>query len=645
MKNIQKVVIVILLLTPFLNATETVLKLDTKRHTERIKDITVSKSGDIISASNDKTIRIWDSKSGKEKRKILGESSVDNKGIIDSMALSPNESFLVSGGSFVGDKEFQTNPHENIRIYDYKTGKLLKVLKSHMDVVLDLSFSPDGKFLISGSADNTAKIWRVKDFTLVDTIKFHTDAIYAVKIIQKQNKYFAVTAGYDNQIALYDMQNHKIVKSDKKIYKLKFLASSKNHIAVCGYDSNEITIYDYNLTTIKIINSETKPFGIDYSPNEELLIAGTSNYPLHVNIYSVPKKYQKIQSFKKHTGITTSITFFDDSTVISAGENKEIYMWDIKSGEILKKIEGVGNTVWSVGVKGDTIAWGNSEKNIVNRYNNNKIINLKNLQISVKDTEFKGVPTTYKNYSLSSRIGGEYKMDNAILDIKKDDKIVVSIMRDSTTGYRHSCYGFYKNYIISGGSTGEFKIYNLQGEEVVELIGHTEDIWSIAIDGDKLVSGSSDQTIKIWDLSKLEAKSKEGKVNYDIINKYQKIVEKKIGEKWTIFEIANELDKQGVNYYLTPRIKAKLTLFITKDNKAIAWTSQGFYNASKGAEQYIGFHLNHGEEHEAEFLNVGVFKKQLYRPNIITKVFNGEDVSKFNKEITIEKLFRIKEKR
>jgi len=52
---------------------EAILKLDTKGHTAMIRDIIVTKSGDIISASDDKTIRVWDSATGKEKRKILGQ--------------------------------------------------------------------------------------------------------------------------------------------------------------------------------------------------------------------------------------------------------------------------------------------------------------------------------------------------------------------------------------------------------------------------------------------------------------------------------------------------------------------------------------------------------------------------------------------
>jgi WD40 repeat protein len=167
-----------------------------------IKDIVVTQEGDIISASEDKTIRVWDSATGKEKRKILGQIGAGDEGKIFAIALSPNEEFLTVGGFLAEGHGVNDNLVGTIRIYNYQSGKLLKVLKSHTDVVYDLAFSSDGKYLISGSSDRTAKIWRVEDFTLQDTIEFHKKQVHAVKIIKKDGNYFAVTAGYDNQIAL-----------------------------------------------------------------------------------------------------------------------------------------------------------------------------------------------------------------------------------------------------------------------------------------------------------------------------------------------------------------------------------------------------------------------------------------------------------
>ena len=45
------------------------------------------------------------------------------------------------------------------KIWDAKTGELLKTLEGHIDKVEYANFSPDAKFIITASWDQTAKIW------------------------------------------------------------------------------------------------------------------------------------------------------------------------------------------------------------------------------------------------------------------------------------------------------------------------------------------------------------------------------------------------------------------------------------------------------------------------------------------------------
>ncbi|MBL0708313.1 MAG: peptidase C14, partial [Sulfurimonas sp.] len=170
----KAILLSILLLTSILFAkNQPILKLDTQGHTGKIKDIIITKSGDIISASDDKTIRVWDSTTGKEKRKILGQIGAGAEGMIFAMALSGDERYLAVGGFMAKGGGVDDDKVGNIRIYNYQTGKLLKILKSHTNVVYGLSFKEH--YLISGSADKTAKIWDSSDdFHLVDTIKVHT---------------------------------------------------------------------------------------------------------------------------------------------------------------------------------------------------------------------------------------------------------------------------------------------------------------------------------------------------------------------------------------------------------------------------------------------------------------------------------------
>ena len=283
----KTLLLLLLLLSTIIFANnEAILKLDTLGHTGVINDILVSKDKtEIISASNDKTIRVWDVATGKEKMKILGAIGASSEGKIYAIALSGDDRYLAVGGFMENNK---------IRIYNYKTGKLLKVLKSHTNVVLDLSFSSDDRYLFSGSADKTVKIWQTGNWNLQETINFHTNAVYAVKMIQRDNAYDIYSAGDDKKIALHQFKNKtiKYINSYTANYKLRYLATNEKEIATCGF-SKEILIFDKKIKLKQTLQSKTKPTGLAYSPDGGNLVAGTGGNPNNnVNVYET-NSYKK----------------------------------------------------------------------------------------------------------------------------------------------------------------------------------------------------------------------------------------------------------------------------------------------------------------------------------------------------------------
>ena len=69
---------------------------------------------------------------------------------VRSVSISPDGSTLVSGSW-----------DNTIKIWNLATGQLRQTLTGHDNYVLSVSISPDGSTLVSGSSDNTIKIWRV----------------------------------------------------------------------------------------------------------------------------------------------------------------------------------------------------------------------------------------------------------------------------------------------------------------------------------------------------------------------------------------------------------------------------------------------------------------------------------------------------
>lgn len=69
----------------------------------------------------------------------------------------------------------------------------------------------------------------------------------------------------------------------------------------------------------------------------------------------------------------------------------------------------------------------------------------------------------------------------------------------------------------------------------------------------------------------------------------------------------------------------------------VLWTPSGYFDASPGAENLIGWHVNQGKDKEGRFVRGGQLYAALYRPDLITRVLQGEDPSQFA-QVDLEKL-------
>jgi WD40 repeat protein len=97
----------------------------------------------IVTASYDKTARIWDAATGKEITVLRG-----HEGYVWSAAFSPDGARIVTASQ---DK--------TARIWDAATGKEITVLRGHEGYVWSAAFSPDAARIVTASEDKTARIW------------------------------------------------------------------------------------------------------------------------------------------------------------------------------------------------------------------------------------------------------------------------------------------------------------------------------------------------------------------------------------------------------------------------------------------------------------------------------------------------------
>jgi WD40 repeat protein len=117
----------------------------------------------LVSGSQDKTIKLWNLRTGQLLRTIKGHA-----GAVTSVALSPNGETLVSGSE---DK--------TIKLWNVSTGKLSKTLAGHAGGVKSVVISRDGKILASSGdyEDNTIKLWNLATGKLMQSLPENSNAI------------------------------------------------------------------------------------------------------------------------------------------------------------------------------------------------------------------------------------------------------------------------------------------------------------------------------------------------------------------------------------------------------------------------------------------------------------------------------------
>ena len=121
----------------------------------------------IVTASADKTARIWDAATAKEIAVLRGHDDA-----VNSAAFSPDGSRIVTASD---DK--------TARIWDAATAKEIAVLRGHDVDVKSAAFSPDGSRIVTASSDNTARIWDAATAKEIAVLRGH-DGCRALRRLQ-----------------------------------------------------------------------------------------------------------------------------------------------------------------------------------------------------------------------------------------------------------------------------------------------------------------------------------------------------------------------------------------------------------------------------------------------------------------------------
>lgn len=345
-----------------INADEVKIKYSLQDHKDKVYALNFIANGKrLVSAGEDKTLRIWDAESGVNLR-VLQETV----GSVNDIATYNNKIYTAStnkrirrwNGNLSSELKIIDDLTEQpvsvaigneyvavgfaygmLQLYELSTFKLIWQQQAHAKRITRLAFNSKGNLLVSASFDNTAKLWQLKNNSLLEQKVFlgHKKSIYSIAI--SPNEKYVATAGADGKIGLFNIE-----KEDGEAYFYK--AAHKGRIFAIAFNnaSNQLLsggsdkymrlwkLYDDK--PLKSINEKQWIADVNFSPNDKL-IANVGQGHL-INIYHADNLEKINKQFMGHTNSITRVIFSpNNQQLITASQDSTVRVWDL-SGKLIE---------------------------------------------------------------------------------------------------------------------------------------------------------------------------------------------------------------------------------------------------------------------------------------------------------------------
>ena len=339
----------------------------------------------VISASNDGTLRLWDVQLGRQIRTFAGHS-----GAVTSLALAA-----------AGDRALSGGEDGSLRVWQVATGQLVRQLAARGGAVLKVALAPNGRLALSRSAGGTVQLWDLdsgRELRALDVaprrlvaVAFSPDGRLAItgrnievagtvvngraslwdvetgrevqslggfgseieSITFSPDGRRALTAGYDRTVSIWDLE------SGQRLFALRghrhgltgAAYSPKDRIIVSGSWDNSVNLCDANDgKLVRSFDTGGSVEALAVSPDGNFIMTGGGDNTLKLWDLTVG---QEARAFSGHESAVHSVALSPDGLLgLSGGADRKVRVWDVATGREIRSFEQ-GATAQAVAISPD----------------------------------------------------------------------------------------------------------------------------------------------------------------------------------------------------------------------------------------------------------------------------------------------------
>lgn len=244
-------------------------------------------TGNANNYDNNHTINVWNL---NYKFNNIMYSMHGHNGYITSLInyydFNTNTIMIVSGST-----------DNTIKVWEYENPNSIYTFEGHTDNVNSIGYyrDNDNVFIVSGSCDGTIKIWNTESKENIETLTEHTGSVSTIHICEYDNKNLIISGSRDNTIKIWDANTYECITTINNshndiINSIKTYCNDSNklYIVSTSYDKT-IKTWDIDGNCIKNINNDSFNYNliiynslngkniINFSDND-LTIYNTNNF-------------------------------------------------------------------------------------------------------------------------------------------------------------------------------------------------------------------------------------------------------------------------------------------------------------------------------------------------------------------------------
>jgi WD40 repeat protein len=413
-------------------------------------------------------------------------------------------------------EETAATPERGFEWYYWQRQTHLQVetLPGHGESILAVAYSPDGRWIVTGSADQTARVWGTATSKVLHTLRGHSGPIRSVAF--SSDSQYIVTGSFDQTAKIWESESGKELQTFEghEGYILSVAFSGDGRQVVTGSRDQKVKVWDVSKgVELFTLNEHTGPvWCVAFSPDSQRIV--TASWDGTAKVWDA-RTGTHLQTFKLHHGPVLSAAFSPDGErIVSGGFDQTARIWEAATGKELGVLKGHGAPVVSVAFSknGLNIATAGEDQTarVWDAMSCVEVVAPKKHGSPISSVAFSpdgqrivtgGGSLIYSPDGIRQIHAGPGDRTAKVWEILNNKGLTSNGNTDQLMAVAFSPDS---RWIVTGSMDRTAKLWDVATRKVLQIFkGHRDGIRSVAFspDGQRIATASWDQTAIVWDVN------------------------------------------------------------------------------------------------------------------------------------------------